>query len=321
MSARDYDSSYELFAEPRGASPQAPVDTLQLDDPAFAESDTRAQQRADACGRDVIERVDETLDRLAGLAELLDAADDFVVPPFDVELPAHFKLSIVMPVYNEEATIREIIARVLRLPLPIELVVVDDCSTDRTRNALAEILQAIDDEVDIRIFHKLTNEGKGAALRTGFAHATGNVVIVQDADLEYDPRDILEVIRPILHGDSDVVYGSRFLETDRHANSSWVHRLGNGTLTWASNRATGFKLTDMETCYKAFRADVIKDITIRQNRFGFEPEITAKLARRGHRIVEVPISYNARDFSEGKKINIKDGFNALYCIARYALAD
>ncbi len=172
----------------------------------------------------------------------------------------------------------------------------------------------------MRVIYKTKNEGKGAALRDGFHAARGDIVIVQDADLEYHPRDILPLLGPILNNEAEVVYGSRYLG-DNVRDGSWLHRLGNAALTWLSNSLTGFRLTDMETCYKAFRSDVLRSIEIEQNRFGFEPEVTAKLARRGYRVKELPVDYNARSYDEGKKIGVRDGINALYCIVRYGLFD
>ena len=266
-----------------------------------------------------IEQAEASLSRvesLLQLADLLETAEPYHVPTPACTLPANFTLSIVIPVYNEERTIHELLARVASLPVRKQMIVVDDCSTDRTRDLLAEIASAS----DIEIILQPQNGGKGAALRTGFAAARGDVVVVQDADLEYDPRDILGLLGPLVSGEADVVYGSRFLH-ERPQDKSRVHSLGNGLLTAASNLFTGLHITDMETCYKAFRRDVIQGIEIRQNRFGFEPEVTAKLARRKCRIKEMPISYNARSFAEGKKIGVKDLFNALWCIVRYGLAD
>jgi len=263
-----------------------------------------------------LHRFDRQLDELEHLSDLLATDDTYVVQPFDGQLPDTFQLSVVIPVYNEANTVRELVARVLALPVPVEVVIVDDGSTDGTR----EMLEKFRCVKNVKIVYHGKNQGKGAALQTGFEYVTGDIVVVQDADLEYDPRDIIPVMQPILEGNSDVVYGSRFL-ANGYRGSSGVHRFGNRMLTVASNLFTGLQLTDMETCYKAFRADVLKDVSIRQNRFGFEPEITAKIARRGHRVTEVPISYDARGWEEGKKIGVKDGINALYCIVRYWLAD
>lgn len=249
-----------------------------------------------------------------------DSAQGALAPlepyPLDYAPPAGFKLSIVMPVYNEEKTLREIVRRVKATPLPKEIILVDDCSKDGTREILAELAE----DPEIHVIYKPQNEGKGAALRTGFMHAGGTAVIVQDADLEYDPRDIAAVVRPLALGECDVVYGSRFMRNTSR-DSSLVHRFGNWFLTFASNLTTGLKITDMETCYKAFRREVLLGFSIQQNRFGFEPEVTAKIARRKHRIQEVPIQYQARSYAEGKKIGVKDLFNALWCIVRYGWRD
>ncbi len=270
--------------------------------------------RNDACApaSAVVDRVDNALDRLETLSALLDDEPAYLVRPLDFALPANFKLSVVIPVYNEEATVRTILARVCRVPIPKEIILVDDCSTDGTR----AILQTLTGVPGLQVICKPHNEGKGAALRTGFAAATGNVIVVQDADLEYDPRDFPQLLRPILDGHADAVYGSRFLG-DVPRDPSWLHRFGNSLLTRTSNLFTGLRLTDMETCYKAFRREVLRGVQICQNRFGFEPEITAKLARRGARVVEVPIHYQARSYTEGKKIGLRDALNALYCIVRY----
>jgi len=231
-------------------------------------------------------------------------------------IPATTRLSVVIPVYNEEATIRQVLENVSALPINKEIIVVDDASTDGTR----AILTDYESRSGINVIFKPQNEGKGAALRTGFRRVTGDIVIVQDADLEYDPADILSVIRPIVDGHSDVVYGSRFLEGSRGCDSS-IHRFGNACLTRLSNWFTGLEITDMETCYKAFRREVLASFEIRQPRFGFEPEVTARIARRKYRLCEVPIRYSPRGYAEGKKIGIKDLFSALYSIVRYGLAD
>ena len=226
-------------------------------------------------------------------------------------------VSIVIPVYNEEATVARVVSRVAALPLDSELVIVDDCSTDGTH----EILQRIADLPNVQVISKEKNAGKGAALRTGFKHAKGDFIIVQDADLEYDPRDIPPIIQPLIRGEADVVYGSRFIGDVMH-DKSMIHRLGNAVLTQASNLFSGLKLTDMETCYKAFTREAIEAVEIEQDRFGIEPEITAKLARQGFRFAEVPISfYESRGYDEGKKIGIKDLFNAFWCIGRYGFND
>jgi glycosyltransferase involved in cell wall biosynthesis len=231
-------------------------------------------------------------------------------------LPPEFKLSVAMPVFNEAATIREILRRVRAVPIPKEILVVDDGSTDGTR----EILQSMDGEPDLRIFFHDRNQGKGGALRTAFKHATGDVVIIQDADLEYDPAEYPRLIQPIVAGRADVVYGSRFKGETTRIHMFW-HRVANGFLTLLSNIFTNLNLTDMETCYKAFRRDILNTITVKQNGFGIEPELTAKIARRKCRVYEIPISYFGRDYSEGKKIGLKDAFVALYCIIRYRITD
>ncbi|MGL4513195.1 MAG: glycosyltransferase family 2 protein [Lacipirellulaceae bacterium] len=227
------------------------------------------------------------------------------------------KVSILMPVYNERNTIVEIVDRVRAQGLHDELLIVDDCSTDGTR----DLLLAIDERfADVRLVLHGYNKGKGAALRTALAEARGDVVLVQDADLEYDPRDFAKLLAPIERGEADVVYGSRFLQ-NAEQDPSWFHRLGNRLLTGASNLFTGLRLTDMETCYKALRRGALRGVVLREQRFGFEPEITAKLARRGCRFVEVPVAYNSRGWEEGKKIGLRDAFRALWCIVRYAWMD
>jgi glycosyltransferase involved in cell wall biosynthesis len=227
------------------------------------------------------------------------------------------KLSIVVPVYNEKLTINQVLERIDKSPYEKEIIVIDDCSTDGTR----EILRSLDSSSRIpsaRFLYQPVNQGKGAALRTGIATATGDIVIIQDADLEYDPADYATLIQPITAGLADVVYGSRFLSGPHRVLLFW-HSLGNRVLTLLSNMFTDLNLTDMETGYKAFRRDLFSKITIEENRFGFEPEITAKIAKLHCRIYEVPISYFGRDYSEGKKITWKDGIAALYFIVKYNL--
>jgi hypothetical protein len=224
-------------------------------------------------------------------------------------------LSVVMPVYNERNTLGEILRRVRDTPIDKEIILVDDYSTDGTREMLAD-MQA---ESDLRILFHPHNRGKGAALCTGFEHARGQVVLIQDADLEYDPREYGQLVQPILDDRADVVYGSRFMGDGTHRVVSYWHYLGNRFLTTCSNMFTDLHLTDMETCYKAFRRDVIQKIvpTLKQQRFGIEPELTAKIARGRYRVYETPISYAGRPYSEGKKIGWRDGVNALWCIVRF----
>jgi glycosyltransferase involved in cell wall biosynthesis len=231
-------------------------------------------------------------------------------------------LSVVVPCYNERDTIAQILRRVSEIPVVHEIIVVDDCSKDGTRDALKEILAAWPSErPPLHVLFQPVNKGKGAALRAGFRRATGQLTIVQDADLEYDPREYPKLIQPILEGDADVVYGSRFAGFPRRVLYYW-HSLGNQFLTTLSNMATNLNLTDMETCYKVFKTDILQLIPIRSNRFGFEPEITAKIARLGCRVYEVPISYHGRSYAEGKKIGWKDGFQALAIILKnWLIAD
>ncbi|HFQ91070.1 MAG TPA: glycosyltransferase [Desulfobulbus sp.] len=227
------------------------------------------------------------------------------------------KLSIVIPCYNEEKTLEECLRRVLAIAdatLSLEVIIVDDCSQDRSL-ALARELAARHDE--IRVLRHEVNMGKGAALRTGFRHATGDVVAVQDADLEYDPHDLKRLVEPIRTGEAEVVLGSRFLSPGRHRVFSFWHYMGNRFLTLLSNMFTDLYLTDMETCYKVFRREVIQAMEIRENRFGFEPEIVARIARRRLEIFEMGISYDSRSYADGKKIGVRDGFRAIYCILHY----
>ena len=230
------------------------------------------------------------------------------------------KISIVIPVYNEEKYISITLKRVLDVDLgklDREIVVVDDGSKDQTVTVLQELQIQYP---DIKVFQQAQNMGKGAALRRGFKEATGDIIIIQDADLEYDPCDYPLLLKPILDDKADVVYGSRFLGGPHRVLYFW-HFLGNQFLTLLSNMTTNLNLTDMETGYKVFRAEVIKGLPLKSNRFGFEPEVTAKVARRGWRMFEAPISYYGRSYAEGKKIGWKDGFQALYCIIRYAIND
>jgi glycosyltransferase involved in cell wall biosynthesis len=220
---------------------------------------------------------------------------------------------VVVPCYNEEATIQSLIDLVLNSPWVAEIIVVDDGSKDRSREILASI-----DNAKVRVVLHEVNQGKGAALRTGFKHATSEYVIVQDADLEYDPSEYPLVLEPLLDDRADVVFGSRFLSGRPHRVLYFWHSLGNKFLTLMSNMFTDLNLTDMETCYKCFRREVIQSITIEENRFGFEPEITAKLAKSRVRIYEVGISYSGRTYDEGKKIGWRDGVRAVYCIVRYS---
>jgi glycosyltransferase involved in cell wall biosynthesis len=233
-------------------------------------------------------------------------------------IPPNFKLSVIIPIYNEEQWISKLLARVQAVPIRKEIIIVDDCSTDGTR-AILEGLQA----ENIRVLFQPVNRGKGAALRVGIVQASGDVIVVQDADLEYDPAEYPRLIQPILDNRADVVYGSRFIGESHRVLYFW-HSVANTLLTTLSNMFTNLNLTDMETCYKVFRREVLQSLTLRSNRFGFEPEVTAKIAKKKHppwRIYEVPISYSGRTYEEGKKIGLKDAFQAFFCIVRYWLAN
>jgi glycosyltransferase involved in cell wall biosynthesis len=227
-------------------------------------------------------------------------------------------LSVVMPAYNEEATIAEIVRRVVDVPIRKEIIIVDDGSRDRTREILAEMQKSYPESL-VRVHLQPRNQGKGAALRKGIELATGDYVVVQDADLEYDPRDYLLLLQPVIDHDADVVYGSRFSGGAQRRVLFFWHSVGNRVLTTLSNMFTDLNLSDMETCYKLFRREIIQSIRFEQDRFGFEPEVTAKISHRRYRIYEVGISYDGRGYEEGKKIGWKVGFEALWCIVKYGL--
>ncbi len=228
------------------------------------------------------------------------------------------KLSVVMPVFNERSTLEQIVRRVLEVEVPLEkeLILIDDGSSDGTRELYPSICEQFK-PADIRVIQHERNRGKGAALRTGFAAATGDIVLIQDADLEYDPRDYPRLLAPILEGKADVVYGSRFVGGEAHRVLLFWHMVGNRILTCLSNAFTNLNLTDMETCYKVFRAEVLRSMTLRSDRFTIEPELTAKVAKGRWRVYEVGISYAGRDYAEGKKITWRDGLAAIWAIARY----
>lgn len=232
----------------------------------------------------------------------------------------NLKLSVIVPCYNEKKTIQGVVKAIRECGVPnVEIIIIDDCSTDGTRNLLKEVIEK---DVDIVLYHS-HNMGKGAALRNGFKAATGDLVIVQDADLEYDPKEYYRLVEPFTkgRGDADVVYGSRYAHSEKYMIKRFYHSAGNKFLTFLSNVFSDMALTDMETCYKMFRREVIQSIPIREQRFGFEPEVTAKISKRKYRVYEVPISYYPRSYAQGKKIGVKDGIRAIYCILKYNLFD
>ena len=234
-------------------------------------------------------------------------------------IPPDLRLSIVIPIFDEKDTVAEIVRRVRAVPIAKELILVDDGSTDGTRAVLAQM----EGDDDLKIIYHEKNRGKGASLRTGFEHVSGDIVIVQDADLEYDPAQYPLLIQPIVEGEADVVFGSRFAAGGSHRVLYFWHSIANRMLTTLSNMLTDLNLTDMETCYKVFRREVIETITptLKQNRFGIEPELTAKVARRKYRVFEMGITYSGRTYEAGKKIGLRDAFKALWCILRYARWD
>jgi len=259
-----------------------------------------------------LDRLEANLAIAEQTAKVAREMDD--APAIEFRKRTKLAVSVVIPVYNERDTVVEVVRRVQAVGIHEEIIIIDDFSIDGTR----QILMELDREEDIRVLLHGYNKGKGAALRTGFEQAHGDVILIQDADLEYNPNDLPGLLAPIERCEADVVYGSRFLE-NAEQDPSRLHRLGNWMLTAASNLTTGQHLTDMETCYKVFRREVLEQIDVEQNRFGFEPEITAKVSHLGYRILELPIAYSYRTYEEGKKIGLRDAANALWCIAKYGM--
>lgn len=275
------------------------TDPLAVADSVFAHPEADSWFTQD---QQVIDRIDKTLDLIADATSVADG-----VLPVD-----HYDISIIVPVYNERATLPRVLARIEEImPPSTETIVVDDGSTDGT----GQWLEELPPRDGLKVIRRRTNHGKGSAVRLAIRHSRGRVIAIQDADLEYDPVDLLRVVWPVLESKADVVYGSRYLEGQ--SDPSLVHRLGNWLLTRASNTLTGWKLTDMETCHKAFDGDLLRSVNLRECRFGFEPEITAKMASRGARVLEVPTGYQSRSYDEGKKIGWRDGVSAFGCMLKY----
>lgn len=278
---------------------------------AVARTDTKESSLDNSRLDCLIDSVEDTFKRLdEAISDVATSEVNHQAAP----TATHPVLSVIIPVYNEQHTITRVIEKVLALPIQLEVIVVNDGSSDGTWDSL----QSYGDHPSVRCFNHDVNQGKGAALRTGIARASGDIVIIQDADLEYDPSNIATLIQPLLDGVTDVVYGSRYLG---HAEQdpSRIHRFGNWLLTAFSNMMASQSLTDMETCYKVFRRELIQSIQIEENRFGFEPEITAKLSKCGAHIIEMPVTYHARGWHEGKKIGWRDLVRTLYCIVKYNL--
>lgn len=276
------------------AAPETPA----IDDSRVFENVEELLERPDA----MLEKIDDTLGLIAEANSV--ASGQTPVKQYDI--------SLVIPVYNERDCLPELMERVFEvMPPATEIIIVDDGSDDGTSHWLRNVKQ----RDSVRVIHRRRNHGKGSAVRLGIRHSQGRVVAIQDADLEYDPADLLRVIWPILEDRADAVYGSRYL--DGNPQDGLIHRLGNRALTFLSNRVTGLKLSDMETCHKAFRGEFLRSIPLCETRFGFEPEITAKIAARDAKVLEVPTGYEARGYDEGKKIGWRDGFNALACMWRY----
>ena len=276
--------------------------TIDIKDEVFYESPATQDWKAEASHEQVVDQIDSALDLIAEANSIAEGR---------IEV-SQFDITVIIPVFNERRTVADVIERLEKvMPPATQLIIVDDGSRDGT----AQWLEDLPKRSNRKVLLRRANHGKGSAVRLGIRHSEGRVVAIQDADLEYDPADLLRVMWPILDGDADVVYGSRYL--GESGETSIVHRLGNWGLTALSNVLTGLRLTDMETCHKAFDGDLIRSIDLRERRFGFEPEITAKIAATGERIIEVPTGYNSRGYDEGKKIGWRDAFEAIACMWRY----